>query len=92
MSDLPLFEDDLAEPGVLEASMLHRRPRVHPAVVLCFFNDLLNRLADEGVLTPLYTLRSEIGTNPVYELNTPSGPVAVVHPGMGGPLAAAVVE
>ena len=92
MSDLPLFEDDLAEPGVLEASMLHRRPRVHPAVVLCFFNDLLNRLADEGVLTPLYTLRSEIGTNPVYEFNTPSGPVAVVHPGMGGPLAAAVVE
>ncbi len=92
MIDLALTEDDLAEPGVLEAAMIHRRPRVHPAVVLCFFNDLLTRLADEGVLTPLYSLRSELGTNPVYELVTPSGPVAVVHPGMGGPLAAAIVE
>ena len=92
MTDLPLCEDDLAESGVLEASMLHRRPRVHPAVVLCFFNDLLARLAAEGVLRPLYTLRSELGPNPVYELTTASGPVAVVHPGMGGPLAAAIVE
>ena len=92
MTDLPLCEDDLAEPGVLEASMLHRRPRVHPAVVLCFFNDLLARLASEGVLTPLYALRSELGTNPVYEFVTADGPVAVVHPGMGGPLAAAIVE
>ena len=55
MSDLPLFEDDLNEPGVLEASMLYRRPRVHAAVVLCFFNDLLSRLAEEGVLTSLYS-------------------------------------
>lgn len=92
MNDLPLVEDDLAEPGVLEASMLHRRPRVHAAVVLCFFNDLLTRLAGEGVLTPLYALRSELGTNPVYEFQTTGGPVAVVHPGMGGPLAAAIVE
>ena len=92
MNDLPFTEDDLAEPGVLEASMIHRRPRVPGPVVLCFFNDLLERLAREGVLTPLYRLRSEIGTNPVYELRTADGRVAVVHPGMGGPLAAAVVD
>ncbi len=92
MTDLPLAEDDLAEPGVLEATMLHRRRRVHPAAVLCFFNDLLERLADEGVLAPLYTLRSELGSNPVYELATDAGPVAVVHPGMGGPLAAAFAD
>ena len=92
MKDLPLGDDDLAEPGVLEASMIHRRPRIHGAVVLCFFNDLLERLAAQGTLTPLYRLRSEIGTNPVYEYRGADEPVAVVHPGMGGPLAAAIVE
>ena len=89
---LPLTEDDRGEPGVLEASMLHRRRRVHPAVVLCFFNDLLGELAERGEVTPLYTLRSEVGANPVYEVATPSGPVAVVHPGMGAPFAAVVME
>ncbi len=92
MSDLPLTEDDLAEPGVLEASLLHRRPRVHPAVALCFFNDLLAELSARGEITPLYTLRSEVGTNPVYEASTPSGPVTVVHPGMGAPFAAIVMD
>jgi uridine phosphorylase len=40
----------------------------------------------------VYTLRSEIGLNPVYEFATSQGPVTVVHPGVGAPLAAGVVE
>ncbi len=91
--DLPLFEDDLGEPGVIEATMLHRRAvDVPPVAVLCFFNELLEQLADEGQLTVSYVLRSEIGRNPVYEYQTDDGPVAVVHPGVGAPLAAAIVE
>ena len=90
--DLPLHEDDLDEPGLIDALRLHRRGQVAPVAVLCFFNELLNELANEGVLTPVYHLRSEIGHNPVYEMDVPGGSVAVVHPGVGAPLAAAVVE
>ncbi len=93
MSDLALLEDDRGEPGVFEAAMLHReRPDLPTAAVLCFFNDLLERLAAEGELRTVYTLRSEIGVNPVYEAQTLAGPVAVAHPGVGAPLAAGFLE
>ena len=91
--DLPLFENDLAESGVLDAQLLHRRESdVPPVAVLCFFNELLEELAAEGVLVTKYVLRSEIGRNPVYEYLSEEGPVAVMHPGVGAPLAAGFVE
>ncbi len=91
--EIALTEDDLAEPGVLEAHMLHRRGAdVPPVAVLCFFNELLDQLVARGELVTKYVLRSEIGRNPVYEYDSGHGPVTVVHPGVGAPLAAGFVE
>ncbi|MFI5034609.1 MAG: nucleoside phosphorylase [Acidimicrobiales bacterium] len=91
--ELPLLEDDRREPGVIEARLMHPGEHaVAPAAVLCFFNDVLERLAAAGRLREVYTLHSEIGHNPVYELATADGPVAVVHPGVGAPLAAGIAE
>jgi uridine phosphorylase len=91
--ELPLHEDDLAEPSVLDARMLHRHgAEIPPVAVLCFFNELLDQLAADGVLEVKYELRSEIGRNPVYEFLTDEGPVSVMHPGVGAPLAAGFVE
>jgi uridine phosphorylase len=59
---------------------------------LCFFNDLLAQLAAEGELEVAYTLRSEIGTNPVYLYQVDGRPVVVAHPGVGAPLAAGITE
>jgi len=73
--------------------MLHRSGANVPRVaVLCFFNELLEQLEGEGVLTVTYVLRSEIGRNPIYEFETNEGTVSVVHPGVGAPLAAGFVE
>jgi uridine phosphorylase len=89
----PLFENDLDEPGVIQAHMIHDLDPLFPkTAVLCFFNELLERMAGEGRLRIIYTLQSEIGNNPVYEFATDKGTVAVVHPGVGAPLAAAFVE
>jgi uridine phosphorylase len=91
--DLPLFENDLDHPGIIEARMLHRPEAALPATaVLCYFNEVLAQLAREGTLRQVYELRSEIGLNPVYELQTESGPLAVVHPGVGAPMAAWITE
>ena len=90
--DLPLFENDLHEPGVIEANLLHREARLEPVAVLCFFNDLLRHLAERGVLTPRYTLRSEIGLNHVYEVQVDGRRVNVLHPGVGAPLAVGFAE
>ena len=90
---LALTEDDLAEPGIIEAYMLHDvQPQLAPVAVLCFFNELLEQLASDGILTPVYSLRSEIGHNPVYEYVSEHGTVCVVHPGVGAPLAAGITE
>ncbi len=91
--DLPLLEDDRGEPGVIEAHMMHQREHaIAPVGVLCFFNDVLERFAADGRLREVYTLHSEIGHNPVYEFAAAEGPVTVVHPGVGAPLAAGIVE
>ena len=91
-SDLPLFEDDLHEPGVLQATTFHSPRDIPRAVVLCFFNDLLTALCDQGELEKIYVLRSEIGVNPVYRFDFDGHSVAVVHPGVGAPLAAGFFE
>ncbi len=89
---LPLLEDDLDEGGVIEAHLMHRPRDLAPVAVLCFFNDLLKSLAERGVLTPRYTLRSEIGSNHVYEVLVGGRPVSVLHPGVGSPLAVGFTE
>jgi uridine phosphorylase len=90
---LALTEDDLNEPGIIEGYMLHNvQEHVAPVAVLCFFNELLEQLAAEGVLKRVYSLRSEIGINPVYEYVSEFGTVSVVHPGVGAPLAAGITE
>jgi uridine phosphorylase len=93
VEQLPLTENDHEEPGIIEGYMLHDvRDDVAPVAVLCFFNEVLEHLAGQGVIKPVYTLRSEIGLNPVYEYTSEHGTVAVVHPGVGAPLAAGITE
>ncbi len=62
------------------------------ACVLCFFHDVIAHLQQAGLLTEVARLRSEMGAHPVYCLSTPAGPVALLHPGIGAPLAAALLE
>ncbi len=89
---LALTEDDLAEPGVFEATTIHRPRDLPPVAVLCFFNELLATLRDEGRLEVVYRLRSEIGVNPIYQMIVDGRPLLVAHPGVGAPLAAGIVE
>lgn len=89
---IPLLENDLAEPGVFEATTIHRPMNIAPAAVLCFFNDLLAELHREGELEEIYTLRSEIGRNPIYRYEVDGRYVTVAHPGVGAPLAAGFTE
>ena len=88
---LPLSENDIGEPGVIEANRLHQPQGMAPMTVLRFFNDLLVSLLDRGPLTKQYTLRSEIGSNHVYELALDGRVVSVLHPGVNSPLAVGFV-
>lgn len=89
----PLFEFDPSPEAVIEpARAITRRADMPAAAVLCFFQDVIETWAAAGRVVEFACLRSEIGRNPVYRLSTPAGPVALLHPGVGAPLAAGFLE
>jgi len=90
----PILEFDQQTEALIEPGMLHKRKIDMPErVVMCFFHDVVDAICRDENRPVLYNLSSEIGRNPVYLLETENGDrVAVMHPGVGAPLAAAFFE
>lgn len=91
-TSLPLFEDDLAEAGVIRASEIVPEVEDMPAAaVMCWFPEVVDGIG--GTARAATTLRSELGRRPVWVVDSPAGrPVAVLQPGVGAPLAAMFLE
>jgi len=89
--DYPLLEFDHTRQAIIEPKAQFNVNGLQH-VVLCFFNDILNQLASQGRLTQLGSLRSEIGSNPVYQLDYAGKKLLVLHPGVGASLAAGFLE
>jgi uridine phosphorylase len=87
----PILEFDPSPTAVIEPSMMVSPVDVPPCTVMCFFSDVIERLKESGAPT-LFELQAAHGTHPVFQVPTPAGPVAVFHPGVGAPLAAAFFE
>nr|WP_255426841.1 nucleoside phosphorylase [Pseudonocardia sp. C8] len=79
--------------GVIRATALVRRPDDMPdAAVLCWFPEVVDAVG-AGEARALSVLRTELGRTPVWQARGPAGrPVAVLHPGVGAPLAAIFLE
>ncbi len=88
----PILEFDPTRDAMIEPARTIR-PRDVPAhAVLCFFAEVIARVVEEHGGRRVATLRSEIGDNPVYEIDYGGRRLAIVHPGVGAPLAAAFLE
>ena len=92
MDDLPLLEFDPSPTAVIEPSATVGRFTVPEAVVVCFFRDAIERLAEAGGATRLGDLVSEMGRHPVLRLELEGGPVGLALAGVGAPLAAGWLE
>jgi uridine phosphorylase len=92
MDDIPLLEFDPAPTAVIEPNEVIDPVDVPPHVVLCFFQDVIEKVVAEHDGRQIDVLVSEIGQNPVFELTYGGQRLAVVHPGVGAPLAVAFVE
>lgn len=90
----PILEFDPAREALIEPSPSDDAPDGLPdRAVLCFFHEVLADLADRGDLREVHhLLRSGMGRNPIYEMTFGGCRLAVVHPCIGAPLAAACVE
>jgi uridine phosphorylase len=60
--------------------------------VLCFFKDVLDELLAEGKLMDVGGTGSEMGRHPFYDLPYQGQHILVAHPGVGAPLAGAILD
>ncbi|HQX75512.1 MAG TPA: nucleoside phosphorylase [Thermoflexales bacterium] len=92
ISSIPLLDFDPGVPAHIEPSVLIQRIDMAEACVVCFFADVIAKIAQEHNARVLCDLKSEIGANPLYEMEMDGRRVAFFHPGVGAPLAAAFLE
>lgn len=90
--DLPLLEDDLESRAVIEPSEVMSPIDMPACVVLCFFSEVLAGLAARDDVRELEVLVAAHGPHPIYEVERNGQRLAVLHPGVGAPLAAGFFE
>jgi uridine phosphorylase len=90
--DAPILEFDPSPTAVIEPSELIEPIDVPPHAVLCFFQDVIETVVTEHAARVVDHVVSEIGRNPIYELEFDGRRLALVHPGVGAPLAAGFLE
>lgn len=88
----PILDFDPTVPAIIEPSKIIRRTDLSGRVVLCFFYDVIDQLVAARKVTKVGQLHSEMGDNPIYQLDFQGEPVLLVHPGVGAPIAAGFME
>jgi uridine phosphorylase len=89
----PILEYDPTSEAVVEPSRLVApHPEMPECGVITFFQDVINRFVDAGLAREITALRSEMGRHPIYVHEVHGQRVALFHPGIGAPLAAAILE
>jgi uridine phosphorylase len=90
---IPLLEHDRARIAIIEPSRIIKPIDVAEHCVLCFFQEVVAALVREGAQARhVHNAESEAGDYSVYELDYGGRRLAVVHPGVGAPTAAARLE
>ncbi len=88
----PIIDFDPTPEAIIEPRKVIKPIDIPEYCVLCFFQDVLASVCHDGGRRVIAELGSEMGKNPIYELEFGSAKVAVVHPGVGAPLAAGFLE
>ncbi|MGD0377232.1 MAG: hypothetical protein ABSB01_21935, partial [Streptosporangiaceae bacterium] len=90
---LPLLEDeDLTGEAVIEPSRLIRPVDAPMVAVACFFRDVVEELSGRQDARPVCRLHSEMGPASLWEIEHRGVRLGVFHPGVGAPLAGAMLE
>lgn len=88
----PILEFDPTPSAVIEPMRVVEPIDIPEHCVLCFFQDVIGDLVQSGQARHVIDCRSEMGPHPVYELDVTGQRLALLHPGVGAPLAAGLLE
>lgn len=87
-TDLPLTEFDADSPALIDPGTPALSEPLPPRVVLCFFPEVLAGLTARRI----GSFSRELGRHEIYLVHRNETPVAVLHPGVGAPLAVLHLE
>jgi len=90
--EYPILEFDPTVQAVIEPQYIVQAIDAPEHCIVCFFQDVINKLNHDGKTKVIAQLKSEMGTHPVHELEVDGKRLALLHPGVGAPLAAALLE
>jgi uridine phosphorylase len=91
--EYPILEFDPAREAIIEPSrVIAPLAGVPEHCVVCFFQDVIAELRQAYHAREIDNMVSEIGTHPLYEIEHNGRALAFFHPGVGAPLAAALLE
>jgi uridine phosphorylase len=92
--DYPILEFDPDPAAIIDpGSVIEPIEGMPEHCVLCFFHDVVQRFCDEGRAREIKSYPTDGGARRFYEFDCGlAHPVALIHPGIGAPLAAAALE
>lgn len=91
--DYPILEFDGSPEAILEPKrLIQPLPEMPEHGVITFFQDVITHFVEQGPAREIHAVTSEIGRHPIYVHESHGRPVAIFHPGIGGPLAAGILE
>lgn len=91
--EYPILEFDPNPHSIIDIDLAEdAMPGMPERCVICFFRDVFERFSMQGIITPLTTISTEMGDHPVYRYMVGDHTVALLHQGMGSPLAAFLLE
>lgn len=91
-AEYPILEFDPNPRALINADEHHAPLDIPSVLVFCFFHDVIEKLVSDGIATPVHALRSELGAHHIYTIPVGDRRVCLMHPGVGAPLAAALLE
>lgn len=91
-SDYPILEFDPASEAIIEPSQVVQPLDVPEHCVICFFAEVIEWIQENHTVRNIANSKSEIGLHPLYEIDYKGKRLAFFHPGIGAPLAVALLE
>jgi uridine phosphorylase len=88
----PILEYDPNPDAIIRPERLIQPIDAPQHCVICFFREVIAGLVDSGRARRVAVQHSEYGEHPLYELDVDGRRLAVFHPGVGAPMAAALLE
>jgi uridine phosphorylase len=91
-SAYPILEFDSTHEAMIEPSRIYQRLDVSEHCVICFFKEAIDKIVNDKQAKIVATHQWEDGPHHLYEIEHQGKRLAFIHPGVGGPMAAGILE